>query len=935
MSCYEINSIAVSSVHPFLNSLFTSGSQEALPYEVFMDHDTLESLNLVHAQTFQPLYASKPQEIIGAQIEHFKQFQEYPYLYFFGIGNGVLLKQLLCNPKHQRIVVVEPEPFIFYVVLHLIDFSQELASGRLVLLVQEQLNFPTISALFADFWPLRYAKVYDLHVMSAYYEAHASLIQQSNRLFIECLHQTIQTAGNDTKDALIGLKHHITNLPLIPQTPPLINFLKQAHISDVAILVSTGPSLGKQLFLLKEIAPYVTIFAVDASLPILIKNGIKPDVVTSIERVPQTSRFFKEIPKTAMEGVVTVLSSIQHAEVIDSVVEGDKLISLRPLGYMMLTGPNAWGYAGIGMSSANMAYELIYHSHFKMCILIGQDLAYSEDGKSHANGHLFGENNVKQNDSDGWAVAYGGEGRVKTTAVWNMFRGSFEKDIAETSKRMLTINATEGGVRIFGTQELPFSQALALHVKKNRVKQPLKVSKIGLKEQHIILDEVNHNVETIKHYVQNWQKKIEALFLDVTHMCEALDAKQDITASTLQVLLERISAVQKARNEEMFDKVIWHIAQSMMLVQDIAIAPIEVVYSADEKSQYAKMTQLLYAYKSWLFALAGSMDAIVKTITYSQGRSLIHTVESIDVWVDDVRIDTLTCKDMTAQNGRVFDVEMRGILYDVPDEYLGKNVFFKDAKTKEMLPAAFVHVIDRMDEQYNKLRFMANLEEPVDTEKIKDLYCPNVIGFLATEENLEDEVFVEYIGELNSKFPFVNLKIFYFKNKIKELCQNRLKLTNIQYISPLNSLDIINEVEIYIKYKEDSTFGSIVLSHCPNIYLINFLKNMHYEFLGEYNNNTNQKTSLQMQNFRAFGYDEDDLKEAAYNIYRMNFAKVLRKIDDPCFVIHDEKNMHELLHIDSIVYALKYPEFKHRFFELRSIMRKLQDKYSRCNNVKA
>ena len=135
-----------------------------------------------------------------------------------------------------------------------------------------------------------------------------------------------------------------------------------------------------------------------------------------------------------MKGIITILSSIQHSEVIESVTGGEKLISLRPLGYMMLTGPNAWGYVGIGMSSANMAYELIYHSHFKTCILIGQDLAYSEDGKSHASGHVFGENNVRQNDSDGWAVAYGGEGNVKTTSVWNMFRGSFEKDIAETSK---------------------------------------------------------------------------------------------------------------------------------------------------------------------------------------------------------------------------------------------------------------------------------------------------------------------------------------------------------------------------------------------------------------------------------------------------------------------------------------------------------------------
>ncbi|MCD8543302.1 MAG: DUF115 domain-containing protein [Sulfurospirillum cavolei] len=583
---------------------------------------------------------------------------------------------------------------------------------------------------------------------------------------------------------------------MVPQTPPLIDFFKQARTSDVAVLVSTGPSLGKQLTLLKEIAPYVTIFAVDASLPILLQNGIQPDVVTSVERVAETSRFFKEVPKASMRGIVTVLSSVQHADVIESVDEGEKIISLRPLGYIMLTGPKAWGYAGIGMSSANMAYELIYHSRFQTCILIGQDLAYSKEGKSHAFGHLFGENDVKESQGDGWAVAYGGEGRVKTTAFWNMFRGFFEKDIAETSKRMLTINATEGGARIFGAQELPFAQALSLHVKKNRVKTSLQLSRLAASEQKIILEEVARNVEEIKNYVMQWQKRVETLFLDVAHTCEALDAKQTVLIATLQVLLERIDAVQKARNEEMFDKVIWHIAQSMMLVQDIAIAPIEVEYVADEKSRYAKMTQLLYAYKSWLFALAGSMDAIVKTITYAQGRSLIHTVERIDVWVDDVRIDTLTCKDMRAQNGRVFDVEMRGILYDVPDEYLGQNVLFKDAKTSEMLPGNFVRVIERDDGSLNELRFAYGLDEPSK----ETMYGLNVISFFVIEENLNDKAFIDYISHLAEEYKEGSFKLFYFTQTQKNRANDLLRSLGDRkaFLSPKTVDELIQGSEVYL-----------------------------------------------------------------------------------------------------------------------------------------
>ncbi|MCD8477352.1 MAG: hypothetical protein LRY68_05125 [Sulfurospirillum sp.] len=48
-----------------------------------------------------------------------------------------------------------------------------------------------------------------------------------------------------------------------------------------------------------------------------------------------------------------------------SIKAGIMQMNMRPFGYMMETGAHAWGYVGIGMSAANKAYELIYHSGFK------------------------------------------------------------------------------------------------------------------------------------------------------------------------------------------------------------------------------------------------------------------------------------------------------------------------------------------------------------------------------------------------------------------------------------------------------------------------------------------------------------------------------------------------------------------------------------------
>ncbi len=42
------------------------------------------------------------------------------------------------------------------------------------------------------------------------------------------------------------------------------------------------------------------------------------------------------------------------------------------------------------MSAANMAYEFVLLTNFKQCAFIGQDLAYGNDGATHASDHVFG-----------------------------------------------------------------------------------------------------------------------------------------------------------------------------------------------------------------------------------------------------------------------------------------------------------------------------------------------------------------------------------------------------------------------------------------------------------------------------------------------------------------------------------------------------------------
>ena len=88
---------------------------------------------------------------------------------------------------------------------------------------------------------------------------------------------------------------------------------KRKDKAETAIIVATGPSLTKQLPLLKKYAKRASIFCLDASYAILAKENIKPDYVLSLERVEATGKFFdnnfKEFDKDILFILLTLTPS--------------------------------------------------------------------------------------------------------------------------------------------------------------------------------------------------------------------------------------------------------------------------------------------------------------------------------------------------------------------------------------------------------------------------------------------------------------------------------------------------------------------------------------------------------------------------------------------------------------------------------------------------
>lgn len=589
-------------------------------FEVYMGED-VANFNIYDKELETSIFKSVPLEESMDKLKAFEPFMLYPYLYFYGLGNGIFYTMLLSNEKIKRVIVIEPNLEVIFIVLNIMDLVDDILSNRLVILHDIDCTPYLAGSFFANHSVSIYSKLYNLDIFNSYYDNYGDSIVEVNKLFVNAIEHAVVSVGNDTKDAIIGIKHHIENLPLALHNPSLVEMIEALRtrakgVNDTAIIVSTGPSLKKQLPLLKEIAPYATLVCIDASFPILAHHGIVPDIVVSIERVKESARFYTDTPHAAQEGVLFAISSIVHEDMLHALKGSRIQISFRPFGYTNFYGLHKYGYIGIGMSAANMAYEIVVHSVFKHCIFIGQDLAFGADGTSHCSGAVYGANEIKKKlDEKYYVKAYGGCGMVETTNIWKLFLTFFEKDIAETPYNIDAINATEGGARIHGTRELSFKDAIKDIVRE--VKPKLVLKNPTKKQIDENMAQAREKTEELIAIGAKYKKRIEAVFLKLTKTLEKIEELnkdkrlEEIDFKKLDALSSEIDEVKEAFMDKEFCDCFLDAIQSYIFHQELNIAKIVTRQVSDEMGLKAKQIDYLYAHKYWLFSLAGGITCVM------------------------------------------------------------------------------------------------------------------------------------------------------------------------------------------------------------------------------------------------------------------------------------------------------------------------------------
>ncbi|EAJ4436690.1 motility associated factor glycosyltransferase family protein [Campylobacter jejuni] len=607
-------------------------------FELILGKDNLD-INLKDTSDNTFLYENVIDELNSMLNTYNDKYLLYPVLYFYGFGNGVLFKALLQNKNHQHIVVFEKDIEIIWIMFHILDFSNELQNSRLMVLQTSSLDIEFFSNFCSSKPFFQFSRIYFLELMSHYYERFHEDVLELNKKLAETFKYSILSHGNDPLDALQGIEQFVYNLPQMITHPSYKELLsKRKNLSDTAIIVSTGPSLTKQLPLLKKYANKATIFCADSAYPILAKHDIKPDYVCMLERSEFTAEFFNHDFGEFDREVCFIIKSVVHPNAINYLTKKTDNFTLVStyasfINYLKL---DHFGYFNMGFSVAHMACYLSLHLKHKNIIFIGQDLAYAKNGNSHPDDYQNSATYESKAHEPILTKAYGGKGEVKTHHVWLMFKQNLEQDIEKIQKYLDTkvYNCTEGGARIKGAIEKPFLWACENLLAKDLNKPFEKLEPLSLNKQNEFLLKAYYKVyQSIKH-CRDFNKILSNDFENIQSIYLSLNEKEE----DINLAIEKIDEFKNKLEDIKQMQDLYDILQSLFIQFELNLARIYVLNPKTKEDAFNKSILWIKEHLEFMELVYGHIkaqeNALIKNILPLEEKL---KERKLDKWMERVR----------------------------------------------------------------------------------------------------------------------------------------------------------------------------------------------------------------------------------------------------------------------------------------------------------
>lgn len=379
-------------------------------------------------------------------------------IFMVGLGNIHYLEELRkVTDESVMILIYEPSFSIFYKMLELIDVETLFADRTIALCVQG-INEEGYSSLFYSMLNGDRVAIMKQFVLPNYEiicpEQLRDFIKELNKQVIG-YRMNVNTGIRFSEVKADNFFHNIDYVRTGYKARQLTDVLP---LDIPAIVVSAGPSLNKNVAELKKAKNKAFIIAVDTAMKPLLNAGVTPDMFAIIDGLKPLKLIEDDRSKN-----IPLITTIDSAKAVLDFHTGKKFFYNEGKEYMEhLFEMNGQSFEGVnvGGSVATLALSLVCHVGFKRVILVGQDLAYT-DNKSHADGTF--EEHMKTIDTSHYKMVEGNDGElVPTDGQMNSYREWIQDFIEYWKKnnKLRVINATEGGAKINGTEVMTLKEAI-------------------------------------------------------------------------------------------------------------------------------------------------------------------------------------------------------------------------------------------------------------------------------------------------------------------------------------------------------------------------------------------------------------------------------------------------------------------------------------------
>lgn len=382
-------------------------------------------------------------------------------LFMFGLSNGYYADAYIKNAKENtKCIIYEPSKDIFTEVIRHIDIKEILSSDR-VYIVVEGINDEDLIYI-TDEWLQIYNADYNKIVCAPKYD---EIFYDSYEIFLNSIKEAYEKfyafKNTEVMDGKQFTENGIKNMAFFPGCRSSAE-LQGIFPEDMpAIVVSAGPSLEKNIELLKDIKGKAFIFATDSAVQKVVAQGINPDAMITIDPNKSVNHFMiKDV-----ETIPLFVEMYAKTEILEYVkpknlffCSSDSIFWSRlfkDAGSEILNIP-------MGGSVATAAIANLITWGFKKIILIGQDLAFTGN-RMHA-----GEDVIEINTNDGRYMTVkdinGDDVAIRKDYYIYL---KWIEDVALKYKDIEFIDATEGGAVKKNVTQMKFREAIDKYCKKN------------------------------------------------------------------------------------------------------------------------------------------------------------------------------------------------------------------------------------------------------------------------------------------------------------------------------------------------------------------------------------------------------------------------------------------------------------------------------------